>query len=305
MKPKGRWTLVLAGGDGTRLRDLAHEIEGRAVPKQYCRILGDRSLLEATLARTRHFADPAQSMVIVNQDHLDFGGGQLVSLPQGNVVVQPCNRDTGPGVLLGLLALARRDPGAVVAVMPSDHYVGDDAAFMRYVEHAAHMVARRPGKIALLGILPDEPDPEMGYVEPAGELPGEPGVHTVRGFVEKPSVGAAARLIAGGALWNSFVMVFRVARMLRLLGQVVPEEFERMRALLERPWEVPRRYPQIDAWNFSQRFLSRIADHLIVIRVEGVHWSDWGTRTSIERTLRKLEWEPPWRSRQSSATAVA
>jgi len=121
------WALVLAGGDGTRLRSLTRLIAGAPIPKQYCRLVGDRSLLEETLARLRGLVPATRTLAVVNRDHLPLASAQLATLPARNVVVQPRNRDTGPGILLPLLALARRSPDATVAVFPSDHYVANDA----------------------------------------------------------------------------------------------------------------------------------------------------------------------------------
>src|SRR5262245_2498439 len=93
------WALVLAGGDGARLRDLTTLIAGAPIPKQYCRIDGERSLLEATLARIAPVAGARRTMAIVNQSHLPLAYEQLASLPRENVLVQPANRETGPGIL--------------------------------------------------------------------------------------------------------------------------------------------------------------------------------------------------------------
>lgn len=116
--PANQWTLVLVGGDGTRLQELTREITGAPIPKQYCRLLGERSLLEATLDRARHVTPPHRTLVVVNSDHLAIGRDQLDGVPTANVVVQPCNRDTGPGLLFALQHLAQTDPSAIVVVMP-------------------------------------------------------------------------------------------------------------------------------------------------------------------------------------------
>src|SRR5258706_5685150 len=90
------WALVLAGGDGKRLQTFTRLITGAPIPKQYCRILGRESLLEATMARAELFVSPRRSLAIVNRVHLDLARVQLNALPHDNVIVQPCNRDTGP-----------------------------------------------------------------------------------------------------------------------------------------------------------------------------------------------------------------
>src|SRR5262245_17754310 len=113
------WALVLAGGDGTRLQRLTHVIAGAPIPKQYCRILGPRSLLETTLWRIAPLFSAERTLAIINRDHLAIARPQLRSLEARNVLVQPRNLDTGPGVLVSMVELVRRDAGATVAVFPS------------------------------------------------------------------------------------------------------------------------------------------------------------------------------------------
>ncbi len=303
---KSHWALVLAGGDGTRLQQLTREIAGAPIPKQYCRLLGGRSLLEATLARTRHFAPPLRTTVILNRDHLDIGRDQLRALPAGNLLVQPCNRDTGPGILFALLHLAHRHPCATVAVFPSDHFVGDDRAFIAHATRAARIVADLPDKVAVLGIRPDQPEPGYGYITPSQPLPTAAAAGRafhVAAFLEKPTAELARGLLSQGGLWNSFVMVFRLDRMLDLLHGLMPAEFARMWALSDDPEGISDVYRDLPPWNFSTHVLARIPEHLVVLRVDNVRWSDWGTRESIERTLRALKKVPPWFRKPAPAAA--
>jgi len=111
MKPPSErlWALVLAGGDGTRLQPLTRLIAGAPIPKQYCRIMGNRSLLEATLARVAPLVPSERMLAIVNRGHVELARPQLATLPGANVLVQPRNLDTGPGILMSLLELAGRD----------------------------------------------------------------------------------------------------------------------------------------------------------------------------------------------------
>ena len=288
------WALILAGGDGTRLQGLTQAISGCPMPKQYCRLYGSRTLLEATLARAGRFATSDHIAAIVNQDHLEFCAQQVRALPLANLVWQPCNRDTGPGIVLALLHLMQRAPQAVVAMLPSDHFVDDDAAFVAHLERARAVVAAAPDAVTLLGIVPDAPDPGLGYITLAGESRTAAGAFAVAAFHEKPDSATAARLIRDGALWNSFAMVFRVARMLELLEHEVPEEVERVRRACACPRAMAREYARLPAWNFSHRFLSQIASQLAVVRADGLFWSDWGTPAAIARTFARLNQTPPW-----------
>jgi mannose-1-phosphate guanylyltransferase len=296
------WALVLAGGDGTRLQELTRAITGAPIPKQYCRILGDRSLLEATLARVARFAPPERTLVVVSRPHRRLAQDQLGNLPPSNLLVQRCNRDTGPGVLFGLLEIVRRAPEARVAVFPSDHYVGDEPAFLAHVTRAARLVELCPEKIALLGFRPDRAEPGYGYIQPADPLglPGCASAFHVEAFHEKPTAEHARLIVRGGGLWNSLVMVFEVARMLALVQTVRSAEFEDMRTLAHDPAAADRTYPRLARWNFSSDFLTRVPRHLAVLPVDDVPWSDWGTPEAVERTLLRLEHALPWRTFRSA-----
>jgi mannose-1-phosphate guanylyltransferase len=297
---KPLWALVLAGGDGTRLQELTRQLTGAPIPKQYCRILGDRSLLEATIARIEPFVPAVRTLAIVNEAHLPLARPQLTALLEQNVLVQPANRDTGPGILLSLLELARRDPDAVVAVFPSDHDVRDERALRRCVGEMASAVARHPQRIALLGIRPDRIDTSLGYVAPGARLAASGRVFRVRAFHEKPSLPLASRIVHRGGLWNSFVMVGREARFLALLLALRPDDVSRVSALPADAVARASAYQGLAAWNFSRDFLQRIPRHLIVTRGEHLGWSDWGTPEAIERTFATLGVVPPWQAAKTA-----
>ena len=296
----GLWALVLAGGDGRRLQDLTRRIAGAPIPKQYCRIVGDRSLLEATLARIAPLVTRERTLAIVNREHLALATPQLRTVPGWNVVVQPQNRETGPGMLLSLLVLARRRPDATVAVFPSDHHIGDERKFRAHVAHMARLVDAHPDRIALLGVEPERPESGYGYIRRGAAV--APDAFDVLSFHEKPTPALATRLSRHGALWNSFVMVFRVARMLELLRDARPGICARLAALLDDPAQLASAYPTIARWNFSRDFLARIPEQLMVVRAPGIGWSDWGTPEAIERTLAATGSQP---SRQLPLRATA
>ena len=289
------WGLVLAGGDGTRLQELTRIIAGAPIPKQYCRILGTESLLEATLARVRASVPPERTLVVVNRDHLDIARGQLTSIPEGNVIVQPCNRDTGPGIASALVELARRAPDASLAVFPSDHYVANERGFADSVARMTAVLAKDPRRVVLLGIRPDQPDTGLGYIVPEEERRlARTGCMRVARFEEKPAPARAEAIIRKGALWSSFIMMSRLRRLLYLLRQARPRELEALERLPSAPVARQAAYRTLPPWNFSHGFLQQSARHLVAVCAEDLGWSDWGTREAIERTLASLGMTPAW-----------
>jgi mannose-1-phosphate guanylyltransferase len=295
------WALILAGGDGTRLRAITRLLAGEPIPKQYCRITGERSMLEATIDRVAPIVPARRTMVIVNHDHLHLALPQLAGIPRDNVLVQPRNRDTGPGIAWSLLEIRRRDPDASVVMFPSDHYVANDGAFRAAVQRSLGVVARHPDKMATLGIEPEEASPEYGYVMPATPLAGagRDAFH-VASFREKPSPQVATALVRAGGLWNSFVMAFRVSRVLELLEHRMPTPLRALEVASRRPETLEQHYAQQEPWNFSTGFLSAVERDLVVVRAEHTGWSDWGTPLSIERTFAALNRVPPWHDAPAS-----
>lgn len=293
--PPERVALLLAGGDGMRLREFTCEIAGKPIPKQYCRLLHGVSLLEASISRA-HLLFPHECInVVVNEDHLNLAREQIQSLPDTNVFVQPRNRDTGPGIVFALLNLERTHGDATVAVFPTDHYIDKNWAFIAHVMRAVNAISGHPEKIGVLGAAPDRAETGYGYILPAKPVPAFGKAYEVEAFMEKPNPAVAREIIARGALWNTFVMVFRLSRMLELLQQMVPKEFEMLSVLRKAPSKAAEVYETIAPWNFSTQVLSRIPEHLIVFRIANVSWSDWGTRESIERTYQQLNIVPSWK----------
>lgn len=287
--------LLLAGGDGTRLHDLTREISGAPIPKQYCRLYNNTSLLEATLARTRLYTFKEKIHIIINRNHKELAADQIKSIRKRNIFIQPANRDTGPGIVFSLMQLQRMHPDAVVAVFPTDHYIDNDSVFIAHTCRATRLVASMPDKIAILGIAPRRPETGYGYLLPGIPVRNCEKTYHVKAFIEKPDVPKAYEIMALGGLWNTFVMVFKLSRMLNILKRMVPKSFRAMTELARSPAKAVDIYQNLNAWNFSTQVLTRIPQHIVMLEIDDVSWSDWGTRESIERTYRALNQVPFWK----------
>ena len=155
MNESSTWALVLAAGEGSRLRTLTTTANGIAVPKQFCSLRGGSSLLQDALRRARDVTDPSRICSIVASQHRRWWSLDLQALPPANIIVQPENRGTANGILLPLLRIVARDPQATLLLLPADHYVRDEAMLGAALRKAASLAAASPDTVYLLGIEPD------------------------------------------------------------------------------------------------------------------------------------------------------
>ncbi|HVN29963.1 MAG TPA: sugar phosphate nucleotidyltransferase [Candidatus Binataceae bacterium] len=299
-----RAAIILAGGDGRRLRPLTRRITGFEIPKQFCPILGEETLLSQTRRRVSLMFKAAETMLLLNSEHEDLFASQIAGLPEMNLLVQPTNRGTAAGILYSLLRAA--DRGAeVVAFFPSDHYISDDERFMRHVEVAFDAVHQVPGLTVMLGVPAEGPEVQYGWIEPAGStsMPTPLAFHGLRGirrFWEKPSQSMAEQLYRRGCLWNSFVMVSRVSNMLELFRRSVPELYRKFDAVwtslgTRSEQRVMRSlYPNLPSVGFSTEILERFSPEMGVLPIRGVEWSDLGEPARVIEILARRGLSPAW-----------
>ena len=297
-----RWALILAGGDGKRLLPLTRRIAGDDRPKQFCAVLGNEILLHQTQRRVSQLVQPQRTLLVLTRTHEPFYADKVVGIPPSRLLIQPSNQGTAPAILYSLLCLCEMDPKGVVAFFPSDHHFSDDEAFIGYIDAAYTAAASRPEVVILLGIPPETPESEYGWIEPGIPLgaPVPDSVCRVRRFWEKPYQAIAAALIERGCLWNSFVMVGHVHTFLNLIRHALPrlvEAFESIRPSLftaSARTALSELYSGIRASSFSQDVLSVQAHNLAVLRATGLGWSDLGepsrVRSVLERKGVRTEW---------------
>ena len=283
------WALVLAAGEGSRLRSLTTTASGLAVPKQFCSLSGGPSLLQDAVRRAAAVAAPEHVCGVVARQHRCWWHGQLKLLAPDNVVVQPENRGTAHGIMLPLLHLYARDPDGVVVLLPADHYVRDEESLARSLREAAALARRQRDDIFLLGVEPDAPDPELGYIVPAP--PDGRGATPVARFVEKPSADAARTLLEQGALWNVFIVAASVRALLSLFAQDFSAPLAQMQQAI-RSSSLTNHYARLPNADFSRDVLEGQSGRLRVVSAGNCGWTDLGTPQRVADTLRTGRFGP-------------
>jgi len=285
------WAVILAGGDGTRLRPLTQRLTGDARPKQFCRLFDGETLLDQTRRRADLIIRRDRQLVVVTRAHAPYYADLTHELLPGRLVVQPQNRGTAPAIMLAALALRGLAGDAPMVVLPSDHDVTDDVAFMAAVAEAAGVAAARPDVLILLGIEARSAETEYGWIEPV--IQAGPGLSPIRRFWEKPCAAEARVLLERGCLWNTFVMVGAAHAFLRLMETMLPEiaaEFAAVGPALGTPAEavaLDRAYASLPPIGFSERVLARAPGRFSVLRVKDVGWNDLGTPRRAAESARR------------------
>ena len=294
------WSVILAGGEGTRMASLVHRWLGRPVPKQYCTFVGTRSMFQHTLDRAAKLTPPNRIVTVVGHSHRRESLTQLDGRGGSMILFQPVNRDTAAGVFLPLTYIRARSPQATVVLYPSDHFVYPEERFLEVVRRAIGIAESRPERVVMLGVAPDRLERDYGWIQPGPSLEDLPdeSVRVVRAFLEKPDIAQADAALRAGALWNTLVLAANLELLWTLGWQCIPNMmplFERLSEAIGGPEEgrvLEAIYRDIPARNFSSDLLHHVPDKLAVIELTGVLWSDWGKPERIAETLRRIDRRP-------------
>lgn len=294
------WSIILAGGEGERVKPLVQRWLGRHRPKQYCAFVGSRSMFQHTLDRASHLTPPERTLAVIAQNHQHEALVQLQQSYSGTALVQPSNRDTAAGVYLPLTYIRARNPSATVVLFPSDHFVYPEERFLAVVQQAISAAEAFPDRLVLLGVQPDRLELEYGWIQPGASLAETPdgSVRTVSSFLEKPSAAQADTALRAGALWNTLVLTAKLETLWTIGWECFPDMmalFEQLGQAVDHSDEgrvLESIYQEMPAYNFSSALLQRAAARVAVMELTGVLWSDWGKPERIMDILQRIGRKP-------------
>ena len=287
------YPVIMAGGSGTRFWPLSRQL----FPKQLLRIMGDETLIQQTMRRVVSDAPPDRVMISTNPAQAESIRVQLSEWKDAlkdNFVLEPEGRNTAPAIALVALELVRRDPNAVMLVVPADHIVKGQREFDAAVSLASSLATQ--GLLVTFGIKPIRPETGYGYIKPdrkrvlakQGTLKGYP----VDRFVEKPNVVKASQYLkAGHYYWNSGMFVWRAATILEEVRRYQPalsRGIEQISRLLEQGASraaIDEEYRKLPSVSIDTGVMEKSTKSAVV--PVGFRWSDVGSWGSLDEVASK------------------
>ena len=296
-RPKNNlWGIVLAGGEGTRLKNLVKRLYGYHRPKQYCTLTGTRSLIRQTINRASKIIPSKNILTVVTSHHSNFYREELCNRPEETLIVQPCPRGTSAGILLPVAKIYKSDPDSTVAIFPSDHFILEENKFMNYVREASIFVDRNPDLIVMVGIRPDKSETGFGWIEQGEKINSLNDLNflQIRKFWEKPGLVIADSLFALGCLMNTFIVVGKSKTIINQMENRLPQLSEAFTPIFKslgtenEKITIEQFFKLIPEGDFSKDFLEKICDHLAVLEIPDVYWSDWGEEQRIIHDIERF-----------------
>lgn len=219
MSNESVYAVIMAGGSGTRFWPLSRG----AKPKQLLNIVGDATMIQATVARLQPYIPAERVLVVTTEALAEETRRQLPMVPERQIIAEPVGRDTAACVCLAALLVQRLDPQATMILLPADQVISPADAFQKTL--AVGVEAAASGGLVTYGIEPRFPSTGYGYVQVAEEISRSEGiaVNVVKRFVEKPDAATAQQYLEDGSYrWNSGIFTWRADVVIKALSTHTP-----------------------------------------------------------------------------------
>lgn len=272
--------VIMAGGVGSRFWPMSTE----ETPKQFIDVLGaGRTLLQMTRDRFKGICPAENIWVVTNKRYAELVRQQLPDIPVGNILLEPCRRNTAPCIAYVSWRIKKQAPQANIVVTPSDHVVTDVIEFQRVVSQCLKFT-KETDSIVTLGMKPSRPETGYGYIQAdlsTNSLRNKE-IFRVDQFREKPDLETAMRYVQeNNFFWNAGIFIWRVETIVNALRMYAPRInriFERLQdkmGTLEEQLVIDEAYPDCDNISIDYAVMEK-AEEIFVCPAD-FGWSDLGT----------------------------
>jgi mannose-1-phosphate guanylyltransferase len=296
--PRHLWAILLASGEGTDFGDFSVQRFGIDVPKHLWSLDGTGGMTSWALARATRLVTRDHVVAITRAEHERWAGPRFRDLSPANVLVEPIDRGSAPGLLLALLRITQVDPEAVVVVLPCDHHVEEERKLADAVLDIAAAVARHPERIVLLGAPGEGHGDACAWVIPKSPRAPRGGPWEVGCILNKRDLPATDRLARGGAFVATGILVAPAAALVGRFAATVPDLMrDGVRWMIEASDEgegLASLYRCLAPRDFTREVLGGSPGHLGVARIPTCGWTDLGSPADLREFLhgRKTTFPP-------------
>ncbi len=276
----------MAGGIGSRFWPMSTQ----KFPKQFQDILGTgRTMIQQTYDRISQAVPKENIFVITNKEYVNLTVQQLPDIPAENIVGEPMMKNTAACNIYMANKIAALNADANVIVLPADHLILKESAFLEKVQYAFDLASKNDYLITL-GITPTRPDTGYGYIQFVEKKGAK--VHKVKTFTEKPDLEIARTFLeSGDFLWNAGIFIWNVGTIAKAFQKYLPEMTEQFSSCeYNSDGEInciETIYPKVNKISIDNGILEK-ADNVYVIPAD-LGWSDLGTWTSVFENAEKDE----------------
>ena len=280
------FAIIMAGGLGERLWPLSTKQR----PKQFLQLIGEQTMLQATVARILP-AIPFESIyVVVGNEYQTLVLEQLPELPPQNLITEPMGRGTAACVGLSALAVTQVDPEGVMIVLPADHVIKREGYFRTLLKKCTE-VAVAGTHLITLGIPPNHPATGYGYIHAVKPWQGQAEALEVERFTEKPDRKTAERFLShGGYFWNSGMFIWRADTILEEIRAHMPELYAGLMKIRSRLGRedyaetVEQVYRELEATSIDYGVMEK-SQRVLVLPARDIGWSDLGDWSALSDIL--------------------
>lgn len=279
--------VILAGGGGTRLWPLSRE----SVPKQFCKLISDKTMIEETLDRFSDF--PKDKIFIATTKELQENVERVLpDFPKENIFIESARRDTAPAMGFAAAQLFLRNPDEPMAFIPSDHYIGRVDNFLKSIEKAEEVI-EETGKLVDISIFPTVPNTALGYTKVGERKMEKDGIefYEFLGHTEKPDFKTAQQYLEdGGYLWHANYYMWTPRKMLEAYQRHAPEIYQKLQEIIEafqqeRHGEIAKLYSQMEKISIDYAIMEKMDNEEVLIIQGEFDWKDIGAWDTLHENL--------------------
>jgi len=279
------YALIMAGGWGERFWPKSR----RSHPKQLLRIGTSRIMLEETVSRLKSLVPEERIFIITNTEQVRLVKKLLPRLK--NIIAEPLSKNTASAIGLGAIQIQKEDPESIMLVLPSDHKIGNDRAFVATLKKAAEW-AVKTDSLVTIGIKPRRPATGYGYIKVKGREQQAKGVYRVDKFTEKPGLAKAGRFLRmGGYYWNSGMFIWKTGRILEEMEMYLPRLYQGLQEIKKvlgksgQARVIRKVYEGIDKISIDYGVMEKAGN--VALIPAAFDWDDVGSWASLSRLHRK------------------